>query len=61
MPSQIPCGSAIVTAHVHYGSFFCSCLSFFKVFEVDSPISISLSYFRLLAVLERVLEERIRC
>ena len=58
MPSHIPCGSAIETAHAHYGSFFCSCLSFFKVFEVDSPISISRSCFSLLSVLLTSRERR---
>ena len=38
--------------------FFCSCLSFSKVFEVDSPISISRSCFSLLFVLFKSRDRR---
>ena len=51
MPSQIPCGSTI-KLHIYIMALFCcSCLSFFKVFEVGSPISIPWSFFSLLSVL----------
>ena len=36
----------------------CLLLSFFKVFEVGSPISISLSYFSLLSVLSTSRDNR---
>ena len=48
MPSEIPCCSAIETAHVHYMLFFSQSL---QSFEVCSPIFISRSCFSLLAEL----------
>ena len=51
MPSQIPCGSAIETAHVHYGSFLLFLSQILQGFDVGSTISISRSCFSLLSVL----------
>ena len=49
MPSQIPCGSAIKTIHVHYGSFLLFLSQILQGFEVGPPISISRSCFSQLS------------